>query len=278
MVLPRPPEDWATYLRQFDDSTASIFVDLACRQVASTAGRPVLIQVDLNARTQRENGFPDTEEYDGVFYPLEDLISRDLQAADPSVLYAGRFVTTQGLVSYLYYGRPARDLGARGLFGGLFRKAAPTDSRPDRVVNAIKARTGYDAAVRVTDDPDWSAFRELLEPDASELDFIYDRRVIQALINNGDDPSIPRDIDHFIICPDASAQAKLVSIGKSLGFRTTAAQTDDGSYSVELVRSDAPEDIAEIARPLREAAAQLDAEYDGWGCVAAGAGGTERPL
>lgn len=247
----------------------SICVDLGLATMAPIKELPVVIRVDVHARTRRENGFPTPEEYADVLYPVEDRLLQSLQRTDQSATFVGRR-TSGGVVSYLYYGSAPGDLAPTGILARTFGKRQQADSRLESVQAYLAQLPGYRSNATLSSDPGWQSFLTMLAPDEAEHQSISDNRLLDTLRDKGDDTSVPRDIDHFVICPTEQAQTSLAETGRRLGFHVTTTTANDGSRAVQLIRRDAPDDIAAVAGPIREAAKRLGATYDGWGCPLAG--------
>jgi regulator of RNase E activity RraB len=118
-------------------------------------------------------------------------------------------------------------------------------------------------------DSDFQYLNEFLLPDSERQQWIMDRRVCDQLQQHGDEPSVPRPVDHYISYEE-SAPAELVEAVKALGFDVT----DDGS-GLECVKVHAIqlETVHDIAMSLSQLADEHDASYDGWGCEVTKAAG-----
>lgn len=121
---------------------------------------------------------------------------------------------------------------------------------------------GADVEVQSEPDPDSNYLNEFLLPDAERLQWIMDRRVCDQLRQQGDDPSLPRPVDHFVEYEE-QAPPGLVEALKSSGFDVT--DTGEGLECIKVhdVQLDT---VHEITMALNDLADEHDAAYSGWGC------------
>jgi regulator of RNase E activity RraB len=125
----------------------------------------------------------------------------------------------------------------------------------------IRELAGPDIQVQSDPDPDFEYVNEFLLPDAERHQWIMNRRVCEQLRQRGDDPMLPRPVNHFIDYED-EAPAALVGALKGLGF-----DVNDLGESLECTKVHPVEleHVHEIVMALVELADQHDAAYDGWG-------------
>jgi len=112
-------------------------------------------------------------------------------------------------------------------------------------------------------DPDFNYLNDFLLPDAERQQWIMDRRVCDQLLQQGDEPTLPRPVDH-VLSYEHEAPAGLVEALKSLGFEVT---DSGGSLECVKVHDVQLDTVHDIAMSLSELADEHDAVYDGWGCV-----------
>lgn len=148
---------------------------------------------------------------------------------------------------------------------------------------AGQAETLRDAATcagdRTTDvlsdyDPAWRYYRELLLPDAERKQWMDDRRLVEILGEQGDDPERPRRVDHRASFTTESARDAFVEAAVREGFtREMSPQLRESSierrFSAQVFRDDriALDHIHEVTMILVDAAAKVGGVYDGWTAV-----------
>lgn len=242
--------DFAVYDQYVKEKRYVVIVDIGCLGHAPVAALPVMLHVRTKLQVPRVDGLRVAEETDS----LNALDDKLVPAVEEQL--GGRFVgryTGGGAVSWVFY-LPAG-----------FKKAA----------EALPALVGdtapYVLDVRVEDDPEWEYFFSSIAPSPFDYQRIMNRRVVDALVEAGDDLATPRELDHLAFfeekLPAEEAARKLGEVGFAVGAPTK----DPDGWRLEFRRSDAltgdrPDDIAleifEIVDPL-------GGVYDGWGCKVA---------
>jgi regulator of RNase E activity RraB len=97
------------------------------------------------------------------------------------------------------------------------------------------------------------------------------RKVLEALTKNGDNHSIPRDVDHFVYFQNRDARSSFVEKAAALGYKCELIEADraDWMFGVQLVREQAVEQssIDKSVMELVDLAERFGGDYDGWGCT-----------
>ena len=238
---------WDFYFLQIDDRPASIMVDLALISDAPLAGLPRVGFLTVPLLTPTPEGLPDNEEYE-TLRAIENWITEQI-GKDRTVLFVGRYTTNGTRTFCLYHGRE----------GQLEPLAA----------DLARAFPGYQPELQTRMDQGWEIYLSFLYPRVADLQTIRNRHTIEALRNHGDNPDIPRQIDHCAGLPSAEKRAAFSAFVADLGFKV--GQTDpcpdgDGLYWLEFARTDAPADMDQVVLPLVEKLLDLEGSYDGWGC------------
>lgn len=241
-------DDWDFYLLRVDDQPASIFVDLGIVRDVPIRTHPHMAYLRIVMRQPRPDGLSSSEEFESLV-ALEDQVLPKIQQA-AGAIFVGRN-TTAGNRDFLFYATDA----AR------FEAAAQS---------AMQLFPAYTYETGSREDAEWTVYRDFLYPAPDDMQRIQNRRVVTNLEQNGDDPSKPREIDHWVYASDRTKQQAIISYVLSEGFRLINAATspdEQGNYSVNFGRSDAPADIDAIVLPLFQRVTELGGEYDGWGCT-----------
>jgi hypothetical protein len=126
----------------------------------------------------------------------------------------------------------------------------------------VQELAGPNVEVQCQPDADSNYLNEFLLPDAERLQWIMDRRVCDQLRQQGDEPSLPRPVDHFVEYEN-QAPAGLVEALQGSGFDVT--DTGEGLECIKVhdVQLDT---VHEITMALNDLADEHDAAYSGWGC------------
>src|SRR5688572_33023734 len=77
----------------------------------------------------------------------------------------------------------------------------------EAVRTAMNSFPGYEHECGSTLQPDWDQYLRLLYPSNSNLQRMFNRRVLQELAGRGDAHETPRKVDHWLEFPDEAARA-----------------------------------------------------------------------
>ncbi|HOY77072.1 MAG TPA: DUF695 domain-containing protein [Hyphomonadaceae bacterium] len=241
-------DDWDFYLLRVDDQPASIFVDLGIAGDAPIHTHPQLGYLRLVMRQPRPDGLSSQDEYEALMAIEDQVIPQIVEAA--SAIFVGRN-TTAGNRDFLFY---VADVPA-------FETAA---------TSAMKLFPAYTFEVGSREDADWAVYRDFLYPAPDDMQRIQNRRVVINLEQNGDNPTQPREIDHWVDAPDRTKQQAIITHILSEGFALINAATtpdEQGYYSINFKRADIPANIDDVTLPLIHRITDLGGDYDGWGCT-----------
>lgn len=122
-------------------------------------------------------------------------------------------------------------------------------------------------------DAQWRVYFDLLYPTPLDFQRIHNQRVVHLLAQNGDNPSIPRRIDHFAFFPDPQTRDRFRAEIIERGFTVDeedVSEAEEGERRFLLAfHSVGPVDLGSIDQltiPLFLRADELGGVYDGWGC------------
>lgn len=237
------------FYRRGESHPVSAYVDLAADTDVAKAARPVLLTVAVTMKRPRPDGLSSQDEAD-TLYKLEDAFMAKLDSR-PNAQFVGRITERGHRVWYFY-----------------IKSAGGMESFIDDVCKAAD----YSAVIEVGEDPAWSTYYMVLQPNSVEVQEILDRRVLTSLQENGDDLSQPRGLRHWIYFADPAERDGFLAIARSRGFACRALERDeelqDRPYGVDCYRVDPvrPPMIHQVVAELNALAAQFHGEYDGWEC------------
>lgn len=241
-------DDWDFYALRVDDQPASIFLDLGIAQDVPVRTHPHMAYLRVVMRQPRPDGLSSQDEYETLI-AIEDQVIPKIQEA-AAAIFVGRN-TTAGNRDFLFY-------------------VADTARFETVAASAMQLFPAYTFETGSREDAEWAIYRDFLYPAPDDMQRIQNRRVVINLEQNGDDPSKPRQIDHMVYAPDRTVQQAIITYIMAEGFTLIKADTspdEQGNYSVNFERSDAPADIDAIVLPLFHRVTELGGDYDGWGCV-----------
>ena len=241
-----PREEWDFYLTRIDDKPASICLNLGA---SADLSRPVRLQVLLKLLYPRpQDGLSSSDEA-GALADLEDALNTRLCGALDAE-YVGRW-TCAGKREFVFY--------------------AESDQGFLHAMEAVQRDfSQYQLKCRAERDPDWTMFEETLRPDELEMQWIYDRRVVDQLEKHGDDAATTRPVDHYVYFQDPAKRDAFMEAARGQGFAAEAIEGHE-ALGVHLVREDPillPH-IHGVVLSLIGLAAQHGGDYDGWGAPVA---------
>jgi hypothetical protein len=240
-------DDWDFYFLRIDDQPASIFVNLGLRKDAPLKSHAAMACLRVVMRRPGQDGLSGQDEYDDLM-ALEDGIVPGI-TEDGTAIFVGRSTSGGNRDFYFYVVDP--------------EKFATTANA------AMRDFPDYKYGTDAREDPEWRAYFEFLYPSDVELQCILNRRVLQQLRENGDNPNSERKIDHLALLPSREAQTALVRHLEAEGFTIESAAdapNAGGLFALEFSNVDQVARIDAIVIPLFLKIAELDGVYDGWGC------------
>ena len=239
-------EDWDFYQLLVDSEPASIYLDLGLAGTAPVNSQPHMSYVRVFMRQPREDGLSSQEEFE-TLVELEEALTEAV-SRNGATTFAGRNTSSGNRDFYFYTADPAA-------FG-------------ESAESAMTGYPDYRFEIGTRLDPEWKVYFDFLHPSADDLERISNRRVLESLAADGDDPSKPRMIDHVACLPDAGAAERMQRYLIELGFLVEAPRIEDGGLELAFQRIDQPESIDDVVLPIARRVRELGGDYDGWGCVA----------
>jgi len=184
-----------------------------------------------------------------------ESFTKDLAAAlntSTDAVFAGR-VMKEGWAEFYFY--------------------APQAKRFENISSEVMGRHGgYVYERGSSKDAKWEMYNDNLYPDAYGLLSIQNRHTITALLEAGDDLSIPREVEHYLFFQTKTSMERAVAQLASHGFSVKEHVHDDESdyaYGVVLIKNEmiVPEIVEETTTSLYESAMQEHGHYEGWSTV-----------
>src|ERR1700741_3258676 len=152
-------DEWDFYFARVNDAVSSIFVDLGIRPAVPLEKRPWLLWVWVEMRSPRPDGLSSNEEarkLHEIGEALDSLVSPSCGGQ-----LVGRITGANRREFYFYASEP----------GELDAAAA----------NAMKAFEGYKYETGSKFQPEWEQYVDLLYPSDSNLQRMFNRRVLESL-------------------------------------------------------------------------------------------------
>jgi regulator of RNase E activity RraB len=246
-------DEWDFYFARVNDAVASIFVDLGVKPEAPIEARPWLLFVWLRLDKPRPDGLSSSEEaqkLNEIGAALDATISATCGAQ-----LVGR-ITGAGRREFYFY-------------------AAEPGALEEAAAQCMKSFEGYQYEVGSAFQPGWEQYLELLYPSESNLERMRNRRLLEALANEGDIHELPRKVDHWLRFADEQGRVACRDTLAEIGFaiEEEALSDEDGDelpYSLVVSRVDSVDthSINGITLELARLAGEHRGNYDGWGCEA----------
>jgi regulator of RNase E activity RraB len=138
--------------------------------------------------------------------------------------------------------------------------------------DVMASHTQYPYERGSSKDTKWEMYQERLYPEPFEIISIQSRHTLEALMEEGDDLSIQREVEHYFFFQTPTALQRFETSMLSHGFSLKEHINDDESdyvYGVTLIKVEpvVPEQIHETTSMLYELVMQEHGHYEGWSTV-----------
>jgi hypothetical protein len=244
-------DDWDFYFARVDGAVSSIFVDLGIRTDVPLEKRPWLLWVRVDLQAPNADGLSTNEEAPRL-HALGEAVDANITATCGAQL-VGR-ITGGGRREFYFYAE----------------EPGPLD---EAVRNALQSFSEYTHECGSGLQPDWEQYLDLLYPSESNLQRMFNRRVLETLAERGDSHEIPRRLDHWFEFPAEEARAAcrdtLVAIEFKLEDEYLADDVDEMSHRLVVSREDCVDShtINGITLELARLASENGGRYQGWECA-----------
>lgn len=240
-------EEWDVYMTRVSNALTSIGLDLGLRAVSPDRERPTLIRIMIGCRDNRENGMPSSAEFD-VLYALEDQVLEFVKR-ETNWVHVGVATDHRGRELAFYAAEEP------GVGPGSFA--------------FIPAERRSESFFSVDEDPDWSYYNDFLFPKPPVLRRMIDNRVLRAIAEDGDDPTISRRVDHWVHFEGFAARDAFAEWVRTQGYtieQIINPSEDRESIAVQFWSDSetAEETIHTMISRLVDAAEKHGGTYDGW--------------
>jgi len=233
------------------------FIDLGLAEIAPVADMPNLVRLRLNILQPDDNGMPDDQEA-AVLNEMEDALVTAV-ASQFDGIYPGR-VTVEGERSFYFY------IGNR--IAGRSTDTADYDKTLARVMADYP---DYKYECRLQEDPEWKNYLEFMYPVPVQLQSMQNRRVVYQLMQHGDQLTVPRPVEHWILFKTQYDREAYWNAVNAMGFELLEMATDKENeegypFALHITRDDKVDydSIDACVLPLWGLAEEHNGNYDGW--------------
>jgi uncharacterized protein (TIGR01619 family) len=240
-------DDWDFYLAKVDHKPASIMVDLGIKDELPFPNHPYMVYLRVYMKQARPDGLSSNEEFQ-LLCEIGDAV--DNLVKETHHLFVGRN-TSDGNRDFYFY-------------------TADSDILIENLSTMMKSFEGYEFDVGKREDKAWDVYKDFLYPEWKAKQGIMNRRVCEALRNNGDNNALPRKIDHWAYFNSKQKLANYVDYLKDHDFIILKQGKEKplfGKRFVNFEKIGIPQEIDNLVIELCEKATDLGGEYDGWGCT-----------
>ncbi len=242
-------DEWDFYFGRVNGAVSSIFVDLGIRPDVPMEKRPWLLWVFVNLQSPTPEGLSSNSE-GARLHEMGEALDANISAACGAQM-VGR-LTGAGRREFYFYGE----------------EPGPLDQA---VAQAMQSFGEYQQECGSTLEPEWDQYVNLLYPSDTNLQRMFNRRVLETLAERGDSHETPRQVDHWLEFPDedrrAACRDTLLAIEFKLESEFLSEEVDDElpcTLVVSRVDSVDSHTINGITLELARLAQQHGGRYDGW--------------
>jgi hypothetical protein len=242
-------DEWDFYFGRVNGAVSSIFVDLGIRLDVPMEKRPWLLWVFVPLQSPTPEGLSSNSE-GAQLHEIGETLDAHISAACGAQL-VGR-ITGAGRREFYFYGE----------------EPGPLD---EAVTHAMKTFGEYQSECGSSLEPEWDQYVNLLYPSDTNLQRMFNRRVLETLAERGDVHETPRQVDHWLEFPDDAARAACRDTLVAIEFKVEGefpSEEDDDELPCTLVvsRVDSVDShtINGITLELARLAQEHGGRYDGW--------------
>jgi regulator of RNase E activity RraB len=244
------PDDWTSYLCDFNGKVASVFVNLGLAPDAPIRSNPWRLRVRLFMRDPRPDGLSRSDESPTLFL-IEDALNHHIEK-ECNAITPGR-ITTHGHREFCYY-------------------AQRTDQFHAAVVTALAGFPGYRFEVAEKLDSEWDFYLKVLYPSREAMERIKNRELLEVLEKQGDVIATAREVQHWLFFPANEARARFRHEVQNMGFAIgyeyeLEPQKEEGlRFGITVTKHQAvTQDLIDDAvLQLSRLAERFGGDYDGW--------------
>jgi regulator of RNase E activity RraB len=246
-------DQWEFFYCAIEGAPASVFVDVGICDSVPDESRPHRVIVTTFLQDPTDQGMTTDAEAEQL-WKLEESLVRELRDAAGAV-FVGR-ITTGGARSFYFY----------------VANPVPVSDKTDDAFDQVP---GYDHLVDIDADTEWSDYFETLYPAPVDWQQIFDRQLVEQLIEAGDPLTPAREVAHYLYFNSTEGRETFVEVVTALGFVVSdrsEQSEEDHPHALRITRDDpvVMDHIHNVTRDLLSHAAPEGGIYDGWECEVVG--------
>lgn len=179
--------------------------------------------------------------------------------------------TKESLIIALEHEKRAKYVGTRVNEGWHeFYFYAKDSKNLETVVAQMLKGSGYKYECSVVKDAKWDFYRKNLFPSELEFHNIQSDKIIFLLEEEGDNLSIPRDVEHYLSFDTATQKERFVKNALDFGFEfKDDISSEEFEHGVALIKKHSvlSEDVRKVVEDLYELVKKEHGYYEGWSTV-----------
>ncbi len=241
-------DHWDVYMAMYEKGPGSTIINLSAKSFAPDTSHPFVIITGITFIQCKPDGLPEKEAFDDL-YTLEDAITNVLDMSG-SYIHVGIFTYQCERLLYFY----VRDtIELRKKLSALYAKEF----------------AAYKPYTNMREDRNWEAYQSFLYPNEETLDYMSNAKLVNQLIEAGDNPEKIRQIDHWAYFPSEKSRScfekKIIGKGFKVGSKSLAGN-ERMPFLLQFSREDMAilSEISRITRELKNDAVKCKGDYDGW--------------
>ena len=246
-------DEWEFFYCAIEGAPASVFVDVGLHSALPDPLRPHRVIVTTFMQQPTEQGMTADAEAETLWKLEAGLVSALKESS--GAVFAGRVTSDGARAFYFYVSNP--------------------ESVANRTADVFDLAPGYDFNLDINDDAEWSDYFDTLYPAPIDWQQIFDRQLVEQLIEAGDPLTSPREVAHYLYFNSTDGRESFVEVVTPLGFHISDRSEpteQDHPYGLRLTREDpvVMDHIHNVTRDLLSHAAPHGGIYDGWECEVMG--------
>ncbi|MCD4667036.1 MAG: DUF695 domain-containing protein [Sulfurimonas sp.] len=187
---------------------------------------------------------------------------------DSTESYEEFLETKESLIIAIEYEDKAKYLGSRIVDGwSEFYFCASSSKELNSMVTAMLKNTGYVYESNIIKDKKWNFYETQLFPTELELIHIQSSKIIFLLEEEGEDLSIPRDVEHYVSFLTPTQKNRFVNTLDIEGFNfKDDISSEEFEHGVALVKKHTvtEEDVKKVVEELFLKIKEEQGFYEGW--------------
>jgi uncharacterized protein (TIGR01619 family) len=245
-------ENWDVYLAQYEEGVGSTTLDMALIHTAPMKNLPYLLSASLTFKDCPSDGLPDQKEIDNLYVISDDIIKL-VSSQVKKNQFVGTFTFQCERINFIYI---SDTLQIRNKLQKLFRDKYPM----------------YETYISIKPDDEWTTYKDFLYPNEATQEYMANQKVMDKLIEAGDELSLPRLIDHWLYFSSDKDRGAFINYAKTQGFNIASVDLiKDSPMPYQLhISKEGNIDLAELCSltlALRKKAKEFKGKYDGWESV-----------